>query len=130
MVLLYDGTCGFCDASVKFVLRHDRQGTMKFAALQGVYGTELLARHPELEGVDSVILVNEADDSVQFRSEAALAIAAYLGGVYRLAAIGRIVPRVVRDAAYDLFARHRYRFFGRVDACEVPSPALRERFLK
>ena len=130
MVLLYDGTCGFCDWSVKFVLHHDRQGTLKFAALQGVYGSGVRGVHPELEGVDSVVLVDEATGHVLVRSAAVMAIGRYLGGVWRLAVLGRVVPRQIRDGMYDLFARHRYRFFGRLDACELPDKSVRERFLE
>jgi predicted DCC family thiol-disulfide oxidoreductase YuxK len=130
MVLLYDGTCGFCDWAVKLVLRHDRQKTLKFAALKGVYGSGVIATHPELADVDSVMLVDENTGGVLVRSEAAMAIGRYLGGVWALSGIARVVPRSIRDAMYDLFARHRYRFFGRLESCAVPDKAVRERFLE
>ncbi len=60
-ILLYDGTCGFCDGAVKFVLRVDRVGTMRFAALESDFGAAVLARHPELAGVDSVVYVQNPD---------------------------------------------------------------------
>jgi len=130
MVLLYDGVCGFCNRAVAFVLRHDRKKTIRFAALQGAYGSSVLARHAELAGIDSVVLVDEETDAVQVRSDAVMALGRYLGGVWSLAVLGRVVPRAVRDALYDLFARYRYRLFGKLEACGLPSVEERSRFLE
>ena len=130
-VLLYDGTCGFCAASVQFVLRHERpRGTLRFATLDGPWGELARRRHPELAGVDSMIWLEPETGRVLVRSEAALAVAAYLEGPWRaLAALGRLVPRRLRDAAYDLIARNRYRIAGRVDSCPLPSPEQRGLFI-
>ena len=129
-VLLYDGTCGFCAASVQFVLRHERRATLRFATLEGPLGEGARRSHPELAGVDSVVWVEPARGRVLVRSDAALAVAAYLGGPWRaLAALGRLVPRRLRDAVYDLIARNRYRIAGRVEACPVPTPEQRGRFI-
>jgi predicted DCC family thiol-disulfide oxidoreductase YuxK len=105
---------------------------MKFAPLQGEFAKAVRARHPELAGVDSFVLVERGAGSgerVSVRSEATFAIARYLGGPWRLAEILRVVPRFLRDWAYDQFARYRYRLFGRHQTCPVPDPAVRERFL-
>lgn len=130
-VLLYDGTCGFCAESVQLVLRHDRRRTLRFASLQGPFGRSVLERHPELEGVDSIVWVEPAGagERVLVRSDAALRIAGYLGGWWRLARVGSAVPRVVRDAAYDTVARHRHRLLGSGPSCLIPSPDDRDRFL-
>ena len=130
-MLLYDGTCGFCAGSVQFVLRHEgRHRSLRFATLDGPLGDAARRARPELTGVDSVIWLEPAAGRVLVRSEAALAVAAYLGGPWRaLAALGRLVPRRLRDAAYDLVARNRYRIAGRLDACPVPSPEQRGRFV-
>ena len=126
-VLLYDGLCGFCDGTVRFILRHDRSGTMQFATLQGELGQRVLAGTKELQGVDSLVLLE--GDRVHVKSEAALRIAAYLGGAWKVALALRLVPRAVRDWGYDLFARHRYRFFGKHDSCPIPAPEVRARFI-
>lgn len=126
-ILLYDGLCGFCDGTVQFILRHDRRGSMRFATLQGELGQQVLAREPSLQGVDSLVLLE--GERVHVKSEAALRIARYLGGAWTLARVLRIVPRALRDWGYDLFARHRYRLFGRHDSCPIPSPEVRARFL-
>lgn len=127
-VLLYDGVCGLCDSSVQFILRHDRKRSMRFATLQGETGQAAFARFPELRGVDSVILLRP--DGASVRSTAVLEVARYLGGVWRLlAAPGWLLPRALRDRVYDLVARHRYRVFGKLDACRLPTPDERARFL-
>src|SRR6267143_5499164 len=123
-VLLYDGLCGFCNGTVRFILARDGRGTMRFAPLQGEYARKVLARHPELAGVDSLVLVdgNGAGERVWVRSDAILEIARYLGGIWRFAGALRAVPRGLRDWGYDLFARARYRLFGQFDSCPVPAP--------
>jgi predicted DCC family thiol-disulfide oxidoreductase YuxK len=115
------------------VLRHDRRRTLRFAALQGAYGKALRAHHPELEGVDSMVWVDPdgGNDSarVLVRSDAALRVARYLGGWWNLALIGRLLPRSVRDALYNLIARHRHRLLETDPSCLLPEPDVRERFL-
>ena len=130
-VLLYDGVCGFCNRAVQLILGRDRRGTMRFAALQSDYGRAVVERHPELRDVDSVVFVEQTRDSerVHVRSDAALKVAAYLGGFWKIFLAARVVPRGLRDYCYDLFARNRYRFFGKYDSCMLPPPEVRARFL-
>jgi len=128
-ILLYDGSCGFCSASVQFVLRHDRLGTLRFAAIQSPFSERVLAQHPELRGVDSMVWVDPVKGQVLTRSAAGLRVAAYLGGMWRLALILRIVPRTIRDWGYDLVARHRHLLVGTATQCQVPSSDVRHRFL-
>jgi predicted DCC family thiol-disulfide oxidoreductase YuxK len=131
-VLLYDGLCGFCDGTVQFILKHDRRGTLRFATLQGNFARDVIARHPEVAGVDSLVLVEPDDASgekVSVRSEGALRVARYLGGAWHLARVVAIVPRPFRDWAYDAFARVRYRVFGKYDSCPIPTPEQRARFI-
>ena len=131
-VLLYDGLCGFCDGTVQFILQHDRRGALRFATLQGDFARGVIERHPELAGVDSLVLVERAasgEERIYVRSEGALQVAKYLGGAWTLARGLRIVPRFLRDLVYDGFARVRYRVFGRYDACPIPSAEQRARFI-
>lgn len=132
-VLLYDGVCGFCNKSVQMILDHDKRKEMRFAALQSDYGQQVISRHPELEKIDSVVFVEPESDAQQervfIRSNAALRVAGYLGGAWRLLLIFRIIPRPVRDFFYDLFAKYRYKFFGKYDSCMLPAPGVRSRFL-
>jgi predicted DCC family thiol-disulfide oxidoreductase YuxK len=130
-VLLYDGVCGFCNKSVQLILDRDRRGEMRFAALQSDYGAAIVARHPELRGVDSVVFVERegGGERVYTRSDAALKVASYLGGFWKVLLAAKVVPRRVRDYFYDLFARNRYRLFGKYDSCMLPPPEVRSRFL-
>lgn len=132
-ILLYDGTCGFCAWSVQLVLRHDRRQTLRFASLQGDYGTAVRSRHAELAGVDSIVWVEPDGDggteSVAVRSEAALRVTRYLGGWWTLGLAGRIIPRPVRDALYDVIARNRHKLVGAGASCLLPGPDVRQRFL-
>ena len=132
-VLLYDGLCGFCDGTVQFILRHDRKKTLRFATLQGDYAREILARHPELAGVDSLVLVerdaSSGSERVSVRSAAALGIAKDLGGAWHLARVIAIIPRFIRDFGYDSFAKIRYRVFGQYDSCPIPTAEQRARFI-
>jgi predicted DCC family thiol-disulfide oxidoreductase YuxK len=130
-VLLYDGACGFCSAVVQTVLRRDRRRTLRFAALQGAYARDLLARHPELAGVDSLLWVEPSarGERVYVRSDAGLRLARYLAGPWYLALAVRLVPRLLRDSAYDVVARHRHRLGAPAEACFVPPPEARARFV-
>jgi predicted DCC family thiol-disulfide oxidoreductase YuxK len=130
-VLLYDGVCGFCNKSVQMILDHDRRGLMRFAALQSDYGLRVVERHPELRGIDSVVYVERTagGERVHVRSDAALKVAAYLGGFWKLFLLAKVLPGGLRDYFYDLFARNRYKLFGKYDTCLLPPPEVRSRFL-
>lgn len=127
-LVLYDGTCGLCSRSVQLILRHDRRGRFRFAALQSELGGALLARHGlPADALDTVVLVE--DDRAWTKSAAALRIARGMDGPWPLLRALGIVPRPVRDFFYDRLANNRYRIFGRVDACMLPPPEVRARFL-
>jgi predicted DCC family thiol-disulfide oxidoreductase YuxK len=132
-VMLYDGTCGLCASSVQFILRHERQRSLRFAPLQGAFAKAVRSRHPELHDVDSMVWVEPARqgavESTYVRSAAVLRAAQYVGGAWRLAAIGWIVPRPLRDAIYNFVARHRHRVFG-AEQCYLPPPDVRARFIE
>jgi predicted DCC family thiol-disulfide oxidoreductase YuxK len=131
--MLYDGVCGFCNKSVQLILDRDRRGTMRFAALQSDFGKAIIARHPELQGVDSVVLLERSAETgaerVFVRSTAAMKLAAYLGGFWKLFLAFRVLPAPLRDYLYDTFARNRYRLFGKYDTCLLPPPEVRARFI-
>lgn len=132
-ILLYDGACGFCAGSIQFLLARDRRGTLLFAALDSVTGRDILERHPDLRGFDSVLFVEPAGDTnperVFAHSDAALRAAAYLGGPWRVLQLARIVPAPVRDAVYRLIARHRHRLSANGAVCVIPAARDRGRFL-
>jgi predicted DCC family thiol-disulfide oxidoreductase YuxK len=93
----------------------------------------VIAANPELEGIDSIVWVEPDADGrtarVLTRSQAALRVARYLGGAWRLWLVFVVVPRPIRDWIYDLVARHRHRLMGTAEGCVIPPADARERFL-
>lgn len=129
-VVLFDGVCNLCNASVVWLLQRDERQRLRFASLQSPAARALLieAGVVDFESLpDSILLVDA--EGVHERSTAALRIAALLGFPFNLARVGFLVPRRLRDAVYALVARHRYRWFGRRDACMLPAPEWESRFL-
>ena len=127
-LVLFDGVCNLCHASVQFVLRHDRRERFRFASIQSETGRKLLQAHKLApDAASSFVLLTGG--RVLLRSEAALEIARQFGGAWRLLGVFRFVPRSWRDGVYSLVARNRYRWFGRRESCLMPNDRLRERFL-
>jgi len=128
-VILFDGLCNLCNASVDFILRWDRRGYFRFASLQSPAGQSLLEPCPERAGAsNSVLLV--ADKECFTRSTAALQIARRLSFPWPALFVLILIPPVLRDAGYDLVARNRYRWFGIRATCRLPTPDERARFLE
>lgn len=132
-MLVYDAECGFCSRAVRFVLRRDPDGPLRFASRTGAAGRAVRERHPGFRDVESLLWVERVDgeERVLARSDATLRIATYLGGGYGvLGRAGLVVPRPIRDAAYAIVARLRRRLAGRAgDACLVPTGSERARFM-
>lgn len=132
-ILVYDGDCGFCARSVRFVLRHDhRRRTVRFAARDGIAGRAVRERHAEVRSVDSLLWVEHVggEERVLARSDAVLAVAAYLGGVWGvLGGLARLVPRPLRDAGYGVIARVRRWLAGEVSSCPAFPEDARSRAL-
>jgi len=126
-IVLFDGVCNFCNDSVNFIIRHDRDNKFKFATLQSDIGQELRAEYNVGEDIDSIVLIE--NDQAFTHSAAGLRIAKALGGIWSLGYIFIIVPAVIRDWFYKLFARYRYWLFGKKEVCMIPTPEVRERFL-
>ena len=124
-LVLFDGNCGLCATSVRFVLARERGTVLRFAPLQGPTAAVIMRLHPWLAGVDSLVLVE--GDHVRVRSGAALGIARYLRWPWPLTRAALIIPRPVRDWLYDRIARHRHRLVGQVERI-VPGDA-EQRFL-
>jgi predicted DCC family thiol-disulfide oxidoreductase YuxK len=127
-IVLFDGVCNLCHAAVRFILAREREARFRFASLESETGRDLTTEGiREGTSADSMILVE--DGSTYARSEAAIRIAARLSLPWRALGVLRVVPRPVRDGAYDLVARNRYRWFGRKDFCPMPDEDIRDRFL-
>lgn len=127
-VILFDGVCNLCTASVQFVIRHDQRKVFVFAALQSENGKRLLSDYhlPENDLL-SIILIE--DNKIYLRSTAALRIAKRLRGLWPLLYGFIIMPKLLRDGIYNYIAKKRYKWFGKQTVCMVPTPELRARFL-
>jgi predicted DCC family thiol-disulfide oxidoreductase YuxK len=131
-VVLFDGVCGFCDSAVRWLVRHDPEGRLRFAPLQGATADGLRARHPEIPtGLETLVYVETVGggERVFLRSEAVFRACAAISGAPRWVGLAARLPRALTDLGYRLFARVRYLVFGRLDACRVPGPGERERML-
>jgi len=131
-LVLFDGVCGFCEGLVQWLLERDPDGRLRFAPLQGEAAQRLRGRHPEIPaGVDTLVYVEALDgrERVHLRTAAIVAVCRALPQPpFWLGALA-VLPSALADVAYVLFARVRYRLFGKRDACRVPTPEERARFL-
>lgn len=127
-LVLYDGTCGLCARSVRWILRHESDHELRFAPIQGETTEALRAKYPNIpQTVDSVILIEGG--KAHLRSKAFLYLGRHLRAPWRWIYAFRWLPGFVLNGFYRVVAALRYRMFGRVDACELPSPENRARFL-
>ncbi|WP_281193936.1 thiol-disulfide oxidoreductase DCC family protein [Halorubrum sp. F4] len=127
-VVLFDGVCNLCNGVIQFLIPRDPEGRLKYAALQSEAGQALLERHDfPTEEFDSFVLVE--GERTYTKSGAAIRIAELLGWPYRIAGVGRIVPRPLRDRLYEFVADNRYDWFGRKDQCMIPDEDVSDRFL-
>jgi predicted DCC family thiol-disulfide oxidoreductase YuxK len=127
-LVLYDGTCGFCAKSVRWILDHERDHEIRFAPLQGLTAARVRGRYPEIpDSIDTVVYVTGG--RVRLRSQAILHAASHLRAPWRWGHAMRWIPGFVFDLGYRAVAAMRYRIWGRGDACGLVTPAQRVRFL-
>lgn len=127
-IVLFDGVCNLCNSSVNFVIDRDPKHKFRFAALQSIEGEELLKNLGlSTTQFDSIVLLD--GKNVYTQSSAALRIAKELSGAWPILYIFMIIPSFIRDWVYDVIAKNRYKWFGKKNACRIPTPELKERFL-
>ena len=129
-IILFDGVCNLCESSVRFVIKHDAKDQFRFVALQSELGLKILA-HIGINSkhIDSVILY-EPGIAYYYKSTAALQIAKHLGGFFHFGTVFRIIPTTLRNALYDYIAKNRYAWYGKKEACLLPTPELKAKFLQ
>ena len=127
-IIVFDAICVLCSANARFVARHDRAGTFRMASMQSDAGQSLYRKFG-FDPADPGTLILVVGDCVRTDSDAILAIWDGFGGAWRATRVLRLVPRVIRDVVYRWVAAHRYRLFGKREACWVPSAEDRWRFL-
>jgi predicted DCC family thiol-disulfide oxidoreductase YuxK len=133
-ILLYDGICGLCDRVVQFVLPRDKKRRIRFATLQGETAASVLPRHGQdpaaLDTFHLVLSPGTPNERVLSRGRGGARVLRLLGGAWGVVGLAlAVVPTFLLDFGYGLVAKSRYRVFGKLDACRLPAPDERERFL-
>jgi predicted DCC family thiol-disulfide oxidoreductase YuxK len=132
-IVLYDGVCGLCNHLVQFILKRDDRDRFRFASLQSDFTREVLTRHGvDPDDLDTVYVIRQHEqpnERLLARSDAILYMLEQLGGVWKLMSVGKVLPRVFRDAIYKIVARNRYRVFGKHESCMLPEPKHRAKFV-
>jgi predicted DCC family thiol-disulfide oxidoreductase YuxK len=127
-IILFDGTCAFCERSVRFIATRDPEGYFRFGASQAPQAADLLARFGVTrDSTRSIILIE--GDQIFLRSTAVLRISRRLTFPWRLAAVLLWIPVPIRDAVYRVVAAVRHRIAGKSNACEIPPPEIRARLI-
>lgn len=128
-IILFDGVCNLCNASINYVIDHDVNDLYRFVALQSDLGIEI----QEYLGIattdlDSIILYipNEA---YYVKSTAAIKIMKSFKGIWKLSIIFQVIPEMIRNIIYDYIAKNRYKWYGKQDACRIPTKELKAKFL-
>lgn len=128
-IILFDGVCNLCNSSVQYIIKHDTKDEYRFAALQSEIGKKMIAeRHIDTALLDSILLI-EPGVAYYAKSTAALMIGKSFGGFWSLLAIFEWIPENFRNSVYDYIAKNRYKWYGKKDACMIPTPELKVKFL-
>lgn len=128
-IILFDGVCNLCNGFIQFVIKRDTADTFRYASLQSEIGKKLLGeRGIDSNSIDSVVLI-EPGVAYYIKSDAALQIGSHLKGFRTISRILYLIPSGLRNIIYDLIARYRYAWFGKKDACMIPTPELQSKFL-
>lgn len=128
-IILFDGVCNLCDSSIQFIIKQDKKDLFRFVALQSELGQEIIKYiGVDISKTDSIILY-EPGKAYYYKAEAALKIAKELGGIYKALSWFSILPKSVSNIVYDYIAKNRYKWYGKKDACMIPTPELKAKFL-
>jgi predicted DCC family thiol-disulfide oxidoreductase YuxK len=128
-LILFDGVCNLCNSSINYVIKYDKNDVFMFAPLQGEAGKQIIQKfHLDTSKTDSILLYSE-EKGLQIKSSAALAIASKLGFLRNLLTIFYIIPPFIRNWVYDYIAKNRYKWYGKKEACMIPTPELQAKFL-
>ena len=129
ILVLFDGVCNLCSGAVQFIIKRDPASKFIFASLQSDFGIAQLKKYGLHPGSLHSIIVIEQEELYQ-RSDAALRIVHHLNGIWPMLGIFKFLPRLIRDALYNLVALNRYKIFGRTDSCMIPAEGIRARFIE
>ncbi len=126
-IILFDGVCNYCNWMVKFAIKHDKNGVLRFASLQSDIGKKIRLKYQIPDDVDSLVFV---DNNQAFTyAAAAIGITKYFKYPAKLLYLFRIFPSFISTPIYKFIAKNRYKWFGKTDECQIPSPEIKNRFL-
>lgn len=129
-LILFDGVCNLCNSSVLYVIKRDRKDKFLFAPLQSDIGKDIIEKfNIDTEKTDSILLYNPKKDSLTYKSTAALLVAKDLGFPTYVLSIFLIVPAFIRNWVYNYIAKNRYKWYGKKEACMIPTPELKSKFI-
>lgn len=127
-IVVFDAECILCSANAQFILKHDHRQWFLLAPMQGDYGSALYRKY-DIDPANPETLIVIRDGQLLRNSDAVLAIYAGLGWPWKLAALVKLLPKLLRDPVYLLIARNRYRIFGKRETCWLPRPEFKDRIL-
>ena len=128
-LVLFDGVCNLCDASVQYIIKHDKDNAFLFTALQSEVGQQIIKEfNIDTNKIDSIILYSN-EHGISYKSTAALKIASKLGFPRNLLSVFLIIPTIIRNWVYDYIAKNRYKWYGKKEECMIPTPDLKSKFL-
>lgn len=128
-VLFYDGVCGLCNSSVNLIIENERDAIINFSPLQSDYAKSILSQFPQTDNIDSLILFDIQENSIESKSKAVFTICKYLKWPFKAGYYFRFIPTFITDFFYDLVAASRYKIFGKYDSCKLPDAKIKDRFI-
>lgn len=128
-IILFDGVCNLCDASVQYIIKHDKKDVFRFVSLQSELGEKIIKHIGVDRSKTDSIVVYEPRIAYYTKAEAALVIATTLGGWISALTIFSILPKFILNFTYDFVAKNRYKWFGKKESCMIPTPEINVKFL-
>lgn len=130
-LILFDGVCNLCNSSVLYVIKRDKKNKFLFAPLQSEIGEFVINEFSiDTKKTDSILLYNPESNTLKQKSSAAIGIARYLGLPSNILVVFYIIPTFIRNWVYDFIAKNRYKWYGKKDACMIPTPELKSKFIE
>ncbi len=129
-IVLFDGICNLCNASIKYIIKHDKNDVFRFSAIQSSTGQMLIKKYGiDTKKIDSIIYIPPHNKNYYLQSDAALKIASKLRFPINLMSLFLIIPKFIRNWVYNFIAKNRYKWYGKKDRCLIPTPQLKAKFL-
>ena len=127
-LILFDGICNLCNASIQYVIKHDKKDVFRFTPIQSEVGRKVIKDFQiNTKKTDSIILYSKK--RISYKSSAVLKIAMVLGLPISIFGVFWIVPPFIRNWVYDYIAKNRYKWYGKRESCMVPTQETESKFI-